>query len=96
MANLIETELIKAIKAGCPFCEGDNLMVTSNEVTTYRVRVHTISFPEGSTSKPEEEIDWYDSNCFDSRDEVLYCARCNTKLWTVEDGWIPELKGIAK
>ena len=93
---LHEAKLIEAIKNGCPFCGSDDLCVTSDELTSYRVRVADIILPNGSTSKPEEEIDWYDSNCIESNDKVFYCSECNQTLWRWDSGWIPELKEVVK
>jgi hypothetical protein len=42
------------------------------------------------------KCDWY-SHYFDVYDgEKVDCAYCLNTLWTVADGWIPELQGIIR
>jgi len=83
-----EQELINAIQNGCPKCENEILNVTSDEVTTYRIRI--------IGEEKSSEIDWYDSYCHESYDSRVGCDFCGAELWTSEKGWIPELSAIVK
>jgi len=83
-----EQELIKVIEHGCPCCGMDTLNVIADEETGYLVRL----FGHGDSI----EIDWYDSHCYKSQNQVVCCQECGEELWTAEDGWIPELAEIVK
>ena len=82
--NPFETELVRAIEHGCPFCGGEWL-----ELYCIEERGYTLG-TDGSSVTYDEH------GAFQSSINKELLCRCSATLWTAEHGWIPELQEIVR
>jgi predicted nucleic acid-binding Zn-ribbon protein len=79
-----EEQLMSALKKGCPKCGEDDFYLYARAYPTYTVW------------EQDGQIHYSNIDSSGEDDVEVSCADCSAQLWTVEDGWIPELAEIVK
>ena len=89
--NQFETELIRVIEHGCPYCGYEFF-------TLYRWQKQRVSAAVYHYSDDDIylDLDWDEDVIGDTKPDEVECKQCGDSLWTSDGGWIPELAEIVK
>lgn len=94
-----ETELIRAIEHGCPFCGGDNIWLQQLWLMEKEVVVGIKSDSRNRYINYGRYDEWEE---VDDHNNYVFCGDCKDAkrdraiLWDDEGGWIPELQEVVK
>ena len=92
-----ETELVNAIRHGCPFCGSKSLVLKQVRLYDTFPSVPSVRSPVFHNYQEYCLSHEQEPQMVETQDKMLFCPEpCATLLWDKNWGWIPELADIVK